>query len=336
MEFYILLCRGGELVGDFRALGKVSILEVYDRIPPKTIRMLQRQNIKLVYSNTIANGAIQVQLKRLRCPILCHVHELAFSIENFFGDDNILRIKETTTLFLAGSKAVAQYLVDHVGMAENRVKLAYPFINIHDSRQMMIKENKPLKLAPGTIVVGACGTISWRKGTDIFLQIARLVLKRIQDPLVFVWVGGPLTQWEFFRLKYDAVQMDIDKNVIFTDNVSSHLPYFSQFDIFMLPSREDPFPLVILDAASLSIPIVCFDKAGGASEVVGFDAGIIVPYMDMESMAESIVALIENHDLRKKLGQRAREKVAQYDISVGGARILEIIKQSLETSLQER
>lgn len=334
LEFYILFCRGGELVSAFQPFGSVTVLPSYGRIPPQIMQIIKRSNIKLIYSNTISNGAVQSQLKRLGCPILCHVHELAFSIENYFGEDNLARVKDTTTWYLAGSKAVMDYLVHKIQVPFEKVLLAYPFVKPVSEFQVG-EMPAPLEFEPGTIVVGACGTISWRKGPDLFLQVANLTLRQVNVPVVFVWVGGPL-DGDYIQLRYDVEQMGIDRNVIFTGRVQNHLRYFSQFDVFVLPSREDPFPLVMLDAASMGVPIVCFDKAGGAPEIVEADAGIITPYMDVESMSDAIVTLIKDTDLRKKMGERAREKAAGYDISTGGMKILDIIKKTLVVDLEER
>ena len=121
--------------------------------------------------------------------------------------------------------------------------------------------------------------------------------------------------------------MGISRNLSFSGAVTNHLRILQQFDIFLLPSREDPFPLVMLDSASLEIPIVCFDKSGGAREFVEEDSGYIVPYMDIESMSNAVVQLIEDKSLRRDLGQSAFRKVLnRHDISVGGKHLTSIVK----------
>jgi glycosyltransferase involved in cell wall biosynthesis len=64
--------------------------------------------------------------------------------------------------------------------------------------------------------------------------------------------------------------------------VSNPLDYLSVFDIFALTSREDPYPLVVLEAALLQKPMVCFEKAGGAQDLIETDAGLIVPYLSLK------------------------------------------------------
>lgn len=335
MKIIILLRVGGELEQEFKKLGLVVRLDNPNKLDVSVLSVLRSNNIKLVYSNTITNGIIQNQLRSLNCPVLCHVHELSFSIETAFGNENFDWARRTTTLFLAGSQAVAHGLIHRWGIAPEMVVVAYPFINLQNNANAA-REQSPIKdIPPSTVIIGACGTLTWRKGPDVFLQAAQRVIRKIDQPVLFVWVGGTHIPDDLAKLQYDAKMMGIEKNIIFTGRVSSHIPYLTQFDIFVLPSREDPFPLVVLDAATLGKPVICFENAGGAPEFVQNNAGIIAPYMDVESMSDAIMTLIKDIDLRKKMGERAREKAASYDISTGGMKILNLIKKALIASVQE-
>ena len=327
----ILLCSGGELEQEFRALGPTIVLANRNKLDPLILNSLKKRRIKLIYSNTISNGMVQFQLQKLGCPVLCHVHELGFSIERHFGEENLKCVLASTTKFLTGSKAVERYFREQQKLPSERLALAYPFIATRENvRLAQQKLACSLDIPENAIVVGACGTLGWRKGTDLFLQVARRVINRDNKPIFFIWVGGPISHGDYHNLQYDAHLMGIDRQILFTGAVSSHLPYFARFDIFVLPSREDPFPLVVLDAASLGIPIVCFDNAGGAPEFVENDSGIVVPYLDVNRMADALIKLMQDEVLRETLGKRAREKVIEHhDTSVGGKRIAEIIKPYL-------
>lgn len=316
----ILLASGGDLEAEFRRFGTTIVLGSRDAVDAAIMAELQRRNVRLVYANTITNGALQTCLKALGCPVLCHVHELAFSIEHMFGQRNLNQILATTDVFLAGSQAVARCLEKWV--PGDKVFLAYPFINTAANLQTASSAEPPMQLPQGAVVVGACGTIVWRKGPDLFVQMARRVIAATGKPLVFVWLGGPLDQAEYRNLRNDAEILGIEKQLLFPGAVASHLPYFAQFDIFVLPSREDPFPLVVLDAATLGKPVVCFGQAGGAPEFVEDDAGCVVPYLDVEAMAAAVLRLVEDPQMRSALGETARRKALErHDVSVGAEHI---------------
>jgi glycosyltransferase involved in cell wall biosynthesis len=80
-------------------------------------------------------------------------------------------------------------------------------------------------------------------------------------------------------------------------------------DCFVLPSREDPCPLVVLEAAATGLPIVCFKGSGGAADFVGADAGVAVPYLDIHAMAQAILELQKSPELRRRLGSTAMARV---------------------------
>ena len=76
-------------------------------------------------------------------------------------------------------------------------------------------------------------------------------------------------------------------------------------DAFLLTSREDSGPMVMLEAAAFRIPILCFDESGGAPEFVAHDAGIAVPYLDIRQMADALLDLEQSPDLRRRFGNAA-------------------------------
>jgi len=64
----------------------------------------------------------------------------------------------------------------------------------------------------------------------------------------------------------------------------------------------------MLEAASLSKPILCFDKSRVAKEFVGTDCGVVVPYLDINKMAEEIIKTLENSEYPTTLGRNAAKK----------------------------
>jgi glycosyltransferase involved in cell wall biosynthesis len=78
--------------------------------------------------------------------------------------------------------------------------------------------------------------------------------------------------------------------------------YMAAADVFVLTSREDPYPLVCLEAAALEKPIVCFEGGGGTPEFVEADCGFVVPYLDIIGMADRVISLLDSPDCRDNLG----------------------------------
>ena len=96
----------------------------------------------------------------------------------------------------------------------------------------------------------------------------------------------------------------------------------------MLVSREDPFPLVCLEAASLGKPVLCFADAGGMPEFVEDDAGYVLPYLDTKQMSAQIIELATDVERVKQLGACAQFKVRdKYNIDIGAGRIIEMLQK---------
>jgi glycosyltransferase involved in cell wall biosynthesis len=332
-----LLRNGGKLEKQFHELGPCWVLDNPHVLSRHILKDIRKRNISLVYSNTATNGSIQDELKKLERPIVCHVHEMRYSLEHHFGGYNIKLILATTDLFLAGSFAVSKDLTSHFRVPLNKVSVAHPFIDVCATDRLAKTKMPFLDVPSDAIIIGACGSIGWRKGTDLFIQVAGRVMEQIARKVHFVWIGGPLGHGAHPNILYDAKTMNIADSISFLGEVKSHLPYFSRFDIFILPSREDPFPLVALDAACLRLPIVCFDKSGGVTELVQEDSGFVVPYLDVERMANAIIRLAEDASLREQMGNSGRDRVCgRYDIGIGGNRISSIIKNQLKLSSQKK
>ncbi|MDQ3814798.1 MAG: glycosyltransferase family 4 protein, partial [Armatimonadota bacterium] len=133
---------------------------------------------------------------------------------------------------------------------------------------------------------------------------------------------------DFDALWADVMQADLTPYVQFLGARPNPLDYFAAFDVFALVSREDPFPVVNLEAALVGKPIVCFDGGGGAREFVEDDCGFIVPYLDIENMASKVEELLKSEELRCRLGQRAAQKVRErHDVLIAAPRILNMIRR---------
>ncbi len=87
-----------------------------------------------------------------------------------------------------------------------------------------------------------------------------------------------------------------------------HLPYgpdlmneFKQADIFVFPSLGEGFPRVLYEAMTHGLPIVATDVGGVSSEVIDGARGMLVPPADATAIAQNIVKIIEDDDLRRRL-----------------------------------
>lgn len=356
IPFQIILRKGGELESEFAEVAPVTIFHPqFDKqnfilkilkyfgfhynpqikYLKKLKSKLYEDNIKLIYSNTITNGEILHFLSDLECPVVTHVHELEMAIKYYTDPEHLKKVRKYTSKYIAVSEAVRNNLIVNHNISEEKINLAYEFISTknYDLNKNIQKRKlifEQLGIAPEDKIVCASGTTDWRKGADLFIQLALAVSKRYADTVHFLWIGGQTEKFQLERLLHDVESTGLEKYVHFLGTQKNPLAYFALCDVFTLVSREDPFPLVCLEAASLEKPIVCFDNAGGEREFVEDDCGFVVPYLDIETMASKVVHLLDSAELRQTFGQRAKQKLEQrHDIAITGNKVAAIVKQFL-------
>ncbi len=274
------------------------------------------QNIGLIFANTVATASIYKHLSFLEVPTIFFVHELEMSVKMYSNSEDLQYLLSKTDHLIAVSKAVSSYYQNHYKFPENKTSI----IQIIDTEALLgqIEKGKKLGLCQqlglpaNAVIIGSCGNAEWRKGNDFFMLLAQSVIRQIPDiPVYFMWVGMSKDSELYDIQRTDATKMGLDQRIMHIEPTPNVFQYISQFDIFALCSREDPYPLVVLEAALAEKPIVCFADAGGATELIEEDAGFIVPYFDLQIMTNKIIELIQNPSLRKQFGQRGKQKVLE-------------------------
>jgi glycosyltransferase involved in cell wall biosynthesis len=358
IDFEVVLRRGGELSAEFAALAPVWHAETTtgrlacttrrvarrlglgasldDAHIRRMVRKMSHRRFGVVYSNTFTNGAFVSQLGVLGCPVVTHVHELEWNILRP-GEDNLRLVKAQTSRYIACSEAVKSNLVVRHGIERDRIDVIHGFIETRvltaeQRAEARARVRSELSIPEGAYVVGAAGTTTWPKSPDLFVQLAYAMhRRRPARPVHFIWVGGGSPQdRRLAELRLDAQTAGVGDIMHFPGTRPNATEYFCAFDVLALVSREDSYPLVCLEAASLGTPILCFDRAGGAREFVEDDCGFVVPYLEVEVMAERTLELLASDELRHRMGEHAKAKVhRRHDVTVAAPQVLEVIRRLL-------
>lgn len=333
IQFDLLLTGEGELVSEFQKLTRVYKWSNSDnklgflgkniqKIKLKLLYVkLHRNNYDLIYNNTFSNGELLKKLKGIKAPIITHVHELDYWIKKK-GFANQMKVKENTNFFLTASVAVSNYLLRNNIASNDNLKVVYVMLDsehlLNNTAKNSVKEF--LNLPKEAVIIAASGREDFRKGKDWFIPIAIQVLSNLKNAAIhFIWIGGTISE----EIIFDCTKSGFENNIHFIDDIPNANTYFNEFDVFLMLSREDPFPLVNLEAALWEVPIVCFENSGGTEELIAANCGIKVPYGNLSLYAEAIIKLINRDDLRAQLGNNLKKKVIQeYDIHIVGENIV--------------
>jgi len=354
LSFHVLVGSKGSLYPEFAALGPADSFEPEPTFLYRLLRklglnraarknhqarlrqLLAARQIDLIYSNTIVNGEILEFLSFLDCPVITHVHELE-NVIRFFGERNTALVKARTDRFIAVSGAVARGLTAAAGIPAEKIETIYGFIpipvrpaNFVQTSRREVREE--LQVSGATHLVCGCGSIEPRKGINEFLKVAhKVVAQNPAGSVLFLWVGGGAAQIE--AALATARSLGVEGHVRFLGVKQDVARYFAASDVFFLSSLEDPFPLVMMEAALQGLPIVCFQEAGGAPEFVADDAGFAIPGFDLDLAAARITELLRSPVLRRDMGAVGAERVlTQHRLELGAAALRKAIYASLEAS----
>ena len=87
--------------------------------------------------------------------------------------------------------------------------------------------------------------------------------------------------------------------------------FFAGADVYLMTSREDPFPSVVLHALDAELPVIGFDDAGGFVELLRRGCGILVPYLDTNAMADAVLQLLSDPATGRSLSAVGKDIVSR-------------------------
>lgn len=319
---------GGQLLADFEALVPTRVAPgLFDaggteRLPPCDV----------LYVNSVFAAGCLRHLPDRRPYVLSRVPELGMALRQLPEDDGAALFAGTDR-FIAVSGAVRRLLVETYGVAADAIAVVPGSVDLAGvappTPAEVAARRAELGVPEDGFLVGAAGTTDWRKGPDLFVRVAMLVAERLGGPHAhFAWLGGEPGGPAFWRAE-SRVRAAAAPPVHFLGSRPDPYAWFGALDVFALTSREDPFPRVCMEAAALGVPIVTFEN-GGAPELVAKGCGVVVPYLDLDAMADAVVDLLRDGDRRRALGERGREVVrADHTVDAGGPATLAEIERGL-------
>lgn len=202
-------------------------------------------------------------------------------------------------LIIANSKHTKEE-IKGMGIPGDFIEVVYPgFDALSVKRGMVRRRHECINL----LSVAICDP---RKGLDTLLEATR----RLNNPKIKLDVVGDDSSEYCKRLKKRVAAWGLEEKVIFHGVVGLEelSRFYSEADIFVLPSLYEPFGIVFAEAMSFGLPIIA-TNAGGIPELVEDGGnGFLVPPGDVDSLAEAIDKLASNAELRERFGRRSYER----------------------------
>jgi glycosyltransferase involved in cell wall biosynthesis len=175
------------------------------------------------------------------------------------------------------------------------------------------------------IIVGTIAAFVGHKDYPTLLKTIKII-SEIRNDITFIALGdGPL----FNNIKKLAEDLHISDNIIFTGFKENVGEFLNLFDIFILTSNEEGLGSTLLDAMSVGLPIVA-TKAGGIPEIIKDKTnGILCDIQDASSLANAVIQLVDNVELRNLYGSNSKKIVQTFSIEKTAEKYFDLYQKLL-------
>jgi glycosyltransferase involved in cell wall biosynthesis len=226
--------------------------------------------------------------------------------------DKILA-KKTTKIFVDSNAILDFTSVQEKINKDKFAILPYPIELVEQNNFDKTKTKQSLKLPEESFVVGAVARFTEQKGLAYFIQAAAKVIEKNKYPNVYFLVVGYGKMESDLRTLVGNLKINSRVFISSARDIKEILP---TLDIFVISSLWEGQPIAMLEAMATGKAVVA-TKVGGIPEImVNGHNGILVEPKDSDSLANGIIKLLEDDELRKKVGVVAKETVQMYSLPV--------------------
>jgi len=176
------------------------------------------------------------------------------------------------------------------------------------------------------ILVGTIAAMANHKDYPNLLKAAKIVVEQ-QNDVTFCAVGDGPEREKILSL---ADELGLKSKFIFTGFRGDIGKFLKTFDIFVLASKKEGMGTSILDAQAVGLPVIACET-GGIPEIISHSKnGWLVPPKDEAKLAEAILLLVQDHQLRKRLGYNALKTVKDFDIRLTVEKNIRLYEEILD------
>lgn len=235
--------------------------------------------------------------------------------ERSWFEEAVFRFILRHVILVTHPSGLAEEYRRRYGLEPERIKIVPHYIAVNRFQVLGVRDQvrRKLGIAPDAKVVLFVHRLSRRKGAHLIPEIAAEVVKREKN-VIFVIVGsGP----EEENLKLKTKNLKLEPHMRFVGEVPQReIPaYFRAADVLLLPSEEEGFPHVLLEAMAARVPYVASDVGGVREVTPPVLQEYIVPSGDSAAFAEKILKLIAlSTPEHAKLEVAEQGWVKQYDL----------------------
>ena len=264
---------------------------------------LANQNFDVIHAHDWMTYEAGLALRAITGkPLIVHVHSTEFDRSGERGNPDVLAIESRgireADRVICVSVLTRNLVVSRYGAAAERCRVVYNGVELCEDSP------SPSEIRRDDRIVLYFGRITYQKGPEFFMAAAKKVLEHTNN-VKFVVAGSGDQAERMIRM---AAELGIGDRVLFTGFLRGRdiSRVFSLADLYVMPSRSEPFGIAPLEAMSHGVPVL-ISKTSGVSEVLTH--ALKVDFWDIEDMASKIVAVLKYPPLSQHLKEHGRFEV---------------------------
>jgi L-malate glycosyltransferase len=289
---------------------------VYASAVWEIFRIVKQQKVRLIHINcdkAVPHAVLASKIARV--PVICHVHDMtrAWFLPRY------VKYLNTANMIIADSQATAQHCIK-AGMRPTKLHVIYECFEMNQFQDISLAEVEHQRnewgAGPGEILIGLIGQILRQKGHEEFIRAAARVVGQNVNARFIIVGDDSLSSDKLFLpyLKELSNDLGISKSLIFTGFIGKIPKVMAALDVVVVPSWEEPFGRVIVEAQASHRPVIA-TRAGGIPEIIEDNqTGLLVPPKDPNALAEAMIKLCSNPELRNKLGETGPFSAQRFDV----------------------
>ena len=244
--------------------------------------------------------------------IVFTAHGWAFNENRSFLSKVIIKILHSITVLLSHTTiAVAEKIktsISSLSFIRNRIVVICN--GIKNYKLLSIKESsEKLGIESGKTIIMSIAELHPSKGLDIAIKSISLLPKEKQEKISYLILGSGEEKDSLEKLITD---LGLENSVRLLGFVPDAKSFLRVADMFLLSSRTEAFPYVILEAGLAGVPTIA-TNVGGIYEVIkDMQNGILVPPRNPREIAEAISYLLDRKDKQKEFSKNIKQTVSEF------------------------
>jgi L-malate glycosyltransferase len=319
---FVVALKAGENFREFEKLGVYSksleVKRIYDFKGIKSlislIKFVKKENIAVIVSYHESSDILAVLAGKIAGvkTIISSRRDLGYKLKkrHIF----IYRIiNRYFARIIAVSRAVAEVIIKREKVFSDKVIVIYNGVDFERANiTAAYTEPELIKLGidKNKILVGVMATFRPVKGLDYFIKAAQIIAPR-KDNIQFLIIGRVKNNSETDEYTRYLEKLATGKSVVFVDFQKDSSKMINLLDLVVLPSLSEGFSNALIETMAAGKPVVATSVGGNPEAVIDGVTGILVSPANEQALAEAIIRIIDNDDLKNKMGLEAQKQAKE-------------------------